>query len=57
MPPLATAPADSVHSEIAIAAAPARLTQPFIANLFVIISRLPAIELYGLKDRYHRKSN
>jgi len=44
-----------MHSEIAIAADPARQTQPFIVNLF--ISRLPATELYGLKDRYDRKSN
>src|SRR5215831_14761615 len=57
MPPLATAPIGSVHSEIAIAADPTRQTQPFIANLFVMVSRLPAIELYRLKDRYDRKSN
>jgi hypothetical protein len=34
MRPAATAPAGSVHSEIAIAAAPARQTQPCIANPF-----------------------
>jgi hypothetical protein len=38
MPPAATAPAGGTHSQIAIAADPARQTQPCITRLVYLIS-------------------
>jgi hypothetical protein len=47
MRPAAAAPAGNVLSEIAIAAHPARQTQPCIANLFYLISASSAATVDG----------
>jgi hypothetical protein len=56
MRPVATAPAGSVHSEIAITANPARQTRPCIANIFHLISALPTATVDDLAPTRSRSN-